>query len=142
MSVELILLKGHLFLEVIIDQALDYHLLVKNNQRRNLSFHKKLLELEKCVQNPNSYFLITIIHIKTLNSLRNRLAHEPFFTDGKLELEKWSQQVLLDIPITKFSKYTYRTKIIHCMASLARSLLEQPIPYDPKMNTLPGQSGP
>ena len=123
-SIELILLKGHLLLEVILDQALDYRDNISNGRRREISFSKKLSMLEKKTTKPSQTFLSAIGHTKSLNRLRNRLAHEPFFENGVVDLDAWAQAALQDIPTTKFANHAPRTRTAQAIASLGRALLE------------------
>ncbi|MSM38133.1 MAG: hypothetical protein GJT30_00715 [Geobacter sp.] len=95
---ELILLKGHLILEVAIDSAI--HTLDKKNtsKLKNLSFHRKL-QILGCLQPHATPDLKKALgHLITLNILRNRLAHEFMFDGGTEDLGRWSEAVLVDFP--------------------------------------------
>jgi hypothetical protein len=124
-SIELILLKGHLLLEVVIDQALDNSDNILNGKNRDISFSKKISALQKKTMNPNQTYHRAIEHTKLLNKLRNRLAHDPFFANGIADLDKWAQAVLQDVPHAKVVRYTPRTRTVQAIAALGKVLLEQ-----------------
>ncbi|MFA7059445.1 MAG: hypothetical protein WC156_01350 [Pedobacter sp.] len=123
-NIELILLKGHLFLEVAIDSTI--HTLDKQNtsKLKDLSFHKKLQILESLRPNASSDMKVALGHLRKLNILRNRLAHELMFDGGIEDLGRWSEAVLADFPGTKFCRHTFRTKIIQSFGALARRLVD------------------
>jgi len=123
-NIELILLKGHLILEVAIDIAI--HTLDKKNTSnlKDLSFNKKLIILESLRPNASSDMKKALGHLRNLNILRNRLAHEFVFDGGTEDLGRWSESVLADFPGTKFCKHTFRTKIIQAVSALSRFLVD------------------
>lgn len=122
-DLELILLKGHLCLEVIIDDVLSEN---KINNYKDLSFYKKIKELSsieiKC--EPKRDNLSVSQKLFELNKIRNRLAHEFQFDINDGELEKWSQDILDNFTGQKFSKHTYRTKIVHSFSVIAKAITE------------------
>ncbi|MCX6237062.1 MAG: hypothetical protein NTY07_05790 [Bacteroidia bacterium] len=120
-DLELILLKGHLLMEMIMDTALG-----KNNTTnyKNYSFYKKISILETVDFNDNHKKELIISSLKTLNNLRNKLSHEFQFDINKGELEQWASKILENLRGMKFSKYTYRTKIVHSFSILSINLLE------------------
>lgn len=122
-NVELILLKGHLVLEVAVDSAirtLDKH---NTSKLKDLSFHRKLQILESLRPFASSDLKEALGHLRNLNIIRNRLAHESMF-DGTKDLGSWSEAVLADFPGTKVCRYTFRTKIIQAFGALARFLVD------------------
>ncbi len=123
-NIELLLLKGHLLLEAAIDSAI--HTLDKQNTSnlKDLSFHKKLIILERLRSNASSNMKEALEHLRNLNILRNRLAHEFMFDGGTEDLGRWSEAVLTDFPGTKFFKHTFRTKIIQAISALSRFLVD------------------
>lgn len=123
-NVELILLKGHLMLEVAINNAI--HTLDKHNRSKlkDLSFHRKLQILDSLRQYAQSDLKEALGHLRNLNILRNRLAHEFMFDGGAEDLGRWSEAVLEDFPGTKFCRHTFRTKIVQAFAALARLLVD------------------
>ena len=123
-NIELILLKGHLILEVAIDSAI--HTFDKQNASKlnDLSFHRKL-QILGCLQPYATPDLQKALgHLRTINILRNRLAHEFMFDGGTEDLGRWSEAVLVDFPGTKVCRHTYRTKIIQAIGALSRFLVD------------------
>jgi len=120
-DLELILLKGHLYIEGALDS-----LLVKNDikEYKNFSFHRKVSFLKQIKTNNKNETDLIISVLYDLNRLRNKLAHEYKFDIRNGELESWSLIVLENFEGNKFTKYTYRTKITHAFSTLAKSLLE------------------
>lgn len=135
-NVELVLLKGHLLIEVAIDNAI--HLLdeEKNQDYADLSFHKKLQTLNSLQEHCSSNLTKAIEHLQTLNRIRNRLAHEFMFTGGKEALGEWAEAVLVDFPGMKVQRHTFRTKLIQAFGSLASVII------DPRSNFSVESAGP
>jgi len=123
-SIELILLKGHLMLEVAIDstiRTLDKH---NTSKLKDLSFHRKLQLLNSLQPYASPDLKKALVHLRNLNILRNRLAHEFMFDGGAEALGKWSEAVLVDFPGTKVCRHTFKTKIIQAFSALARHLVD------------------
>lgn len=120
-DLELILLKGHLLIEMVIDTALGR--CTKQNFR-NYSFNKKILVLEKVDFKENPKIELIISSLKVLNNLRNKLAHEFHSDINNGEFEQWASKILGKMDGVKFSKYTYRTKIVHSFSVLAINILK------------------
>lgn len=120
-DLELILLKGHLLLEIILDTTLKRNNVINCD---NLSFHRKILTLEKvsCPNDRNKTFIIS--SLQELNRLRNKMAHEFHFDINNKEFEVWASSILHNLQGTKYSKYTFRTKIVHSFSILAKNILE------------------
>ena len=121
-NIELILLKGHLYMELSLNICLS-----RNNldYSENFSFYRKikLLENIKLQDEIRKDFLVT--SLRELNQMRNSLAHEVHFDleeDGKFEL--WSDNIQNNLKGEKYSRFTYRTKIVHSFSTLAKNLLE------------------
>jgi len=120
-DLELILLKGHLFLEVVLDTILEMND-IKDTQ--NFSFHRKISSLRKIrIKNIKKQDLICSL-LCDINQLRNKLAHEHGFEINNGEFESWGQVVLENFVGTKFTKYTFKTKIVHAFSVLAKNILE------------------
>lgn len=115
-NLELTLLKGHLILELIMDSILSS----KNASYSELSFFRKVKvikgEFENASNKPIFHYLLE------LNNLRNKLAHEYNFKVESGELQRWADSVLSTNMGMKYTKFTYRTKIVHGFSSLAYSL--------------------
>jgi len=120
-DLELILLKGHLLIEMVIDTALGR--CAKQNYK-NYSFYKKILVLEKVDFKENPKIGLIISSLKVLNNLRNKLAHEFHSDINNGEFEQWASKILENMDGVKFSKYTYRTKIVHSFSVLAINILK------------------
>jgi len=120
-DLELILLKGHLFLETILGTILK-----RNNVSNiaNYSFHRKItaLEIIKVEDELRKKFIIS--SLKEINRLRNKVAHEFTFDIANGEFEAWALNILDNLKGRKFSKYTFRTKIIHSFSLLTKNMLE------------------
>lgn len=121
-SFELILLKGHLLLECVVDNTLGTLIERGDIESLNLGFYKKLELLALLHRGRPEDFLRIRGHIVRLNKLRNQLAHQLMFENGKEELGLWASQVLTELPKAKFTKFTYRTKVVHAFASVASEL--------------------
>lgn len=119
-DLELILLKGHLLIEAILETV------IKRNCKINLenhSFHRKLLILDK-IEFPNTTKKGCIVSsLRTLNKLRNKIAHEFLFDISNGEFESWASNIFENFKGKKFSKYTFRTKIVHAFSVLAKNML-------------------
>lgn len=117
---ELILLKGHLLLDVFLAQRLSSVLNLSEREVDEFSFFRKLSIFEKVVVGDDSAHKVAIDLARELNSLRNRAAHEVLFKDGPEELLAWSNKVLAVLPSMKFQKYTPRTRTTQAVAALAK----------------------
>lgn len=124
-DLELILLKGHLLLEIILDITLKRNNIINCD---NLSFHRKTLTLEKidCPNDKSKNFIIS--SLQELNRLRNKMAHEFHFDINNKEFEVWVSSILQNLQGTKYTKYTFRTKIVHSISILAKNILEMKEP--------------
>nr|WP_297401303.1 hypothetical protein [uncultured Marinobacter sp.] len=118
-DIELILLKGHLILENLIDVAL-----VTNGFENKLSssFHGKAKILKKIEKSSSSELGKLSELLLELNGIRNKIAHEFLYDINDGEVEAWSLSVLSSFEGIKFSKFTYRTKIVHAFSALASAL--------------------
>jgi hypothetical protein len=119
---ELILLKGHLLLEVMISEGLSARLSLTEPQIRKLSFREKLKALAALAETDQA-LAEALKFLGQLNRLRNKLAHEPF-PELETELATWSDQVLRVFLTRKHQRYTPRTKITQAISALARSMYE------------------
>lgn len=120
-DIELILLKGHLILEIFMDNLLE------NGSQENykkLNFFGKVNKLNKITGSESVNFEPIKNHLLSINNIRNQFAHEWNFDIKESEIEKWSLDVLSTFNGEKHSKFTYRTKITHAFSSLAGALVE------------------
>lgn len=112
---EIILLKGHLFLEVMLSEGLRLRTSLTTSEVKNMSFHAKvkaLSELDEPMREAMEFAL-------SLNKLRNMLAHEPFPKELEAALPDWAETVIAAYAMQKYQKYTRRTKITQAIAALA-----------------------
>ncbi|WP_347706351.1 hypothetical protein [Roseateles paludis] len=119
---ELILLKGHLLLEVMLSESLRARLSRTETQIRKLSFREKLKALAPLTETDQA-LAKALKFLEQLNWLRNKLAHEPF-PGIRTELATWSDQVLSVFATRKHQRYTPRTRITQAISALAKSVYE------------------
>ncbi len=120
-DLELILLKGHLILEIFMDNLLE------NGSRVNykkLSFFGKVNVLNKVAGSETVDIESIKSHLLSINNIRNQFAHKWNFEIRESKIEKWSLDVLSTFNGEKFSKFTYKTKIIHAFSALSGALVE------------------
>ncbi len=120
-DLELILLKGHLLLEFILDIKLERSNIL---DYKEYSFYRKILNLKNIDFEDNVKKDYIISCLQTINKIRNKLAHELHFNIGNGELEIWSSNILVKFKGEKFTKYTFRTKIVHSFSILSKNILE------------------
>lgn len=119
-SPELILLKGHLLIELLLLERLIRWHSYNENPINNLSFHRKLLLLEREAINAGERQHIAISLARKLNLLRNQLAHEFHFKSHDTALSEWANEVLYTLPSTKHQRYTPKTRLTQAIATVAR----------------------
>jgi len=122
-NIELVLLKGHLMLEVMVNSALSSHFKQGSASDLGLSFHKKVELLERFRAKGDPMFSKVKQAIFQVNRIRNRLAHNWQF-ESQEELSTWAESVLAEFPCEKFTRFTFRTRIVHAFATLAREVSE------------------
>ncbi|WP_134356001.1 hypothetical protein [Flavobacterium psychrophilum] len=115
-----ILLKGHLMLETAIERMLSRN---KISFNENDSFFRKLTLLEQNLTNKNTEVYFIINSLKKVNLMRNKLAHEVNYTELDNDIENWSKNIMKNLKGEKFSKFTYRTRIVHSFSILTINLL-------------------
>lgn len=119
-DLELILLKGHLLLETILEIVLKRNGVI---DFEHYSFHRKIVTLENINFNNKSANKFIISSLKEINRLRNKVAHDFYFDIADGEFERWSSNTLDNLKGNKFSKYTFRTRIIHSFSVLTKNIL-------------------
>lgn len=120
-DLEMILLKGHLLLEIILDTALArIHII----DCENFSFYRKVDLLEKYHSEPDERINFIFSSLKKINRLRNKLAHEVHFEIANGELDSWALEIAENLEGEKFSKYTSRTKVVHAFSTLSGNILK------------------
>ncbi|MFL0354767.1 hypothetical protein [Xanthomarina sp. GH4-25] len=120
-DLELILLKGHLLIEQILDGKLN-RCGIEN--RKSLSFYSKILAIEKLDFEQTEKKKIILNALKKLNKLRNNLAHDYKFDLNNGELELWAKGILKNLNGEKYTRFTFRTKIVHAFSTLTINILE------------------
>lgn len=120
-DLETILLKGHLLLEIILERILTRNGV---NDSDTFSFYRKIGLLRNININDGEKLESIIILLTQINFLRNKLAHQVLFNIGNSDLEHWVTNVLSNFKGTKFTKYTFRTRIIHAFSVLSKNILE------------------
>lgn len=118
-DVEMILLKGHLLIEVVMDMIFDRND-IKNY--KNYSFYKKISLLKTVDFKDEQKKEIIISVLEIINNWRNKLAHELDFEITTQEFENLALKILANLQGHKFSKYTFRTKIVHSFSVLSINL--------------------
>lgn len=120
-DLDLILLKGHLFLEQVLDSVLTKH---NVKDIKNFSFHRKISSLQKIETKHKEKLDIIIPLLFEINRLRNKVAHEPLFNVHNGEIEFWASNILKNFEGEKFTKYTRRTKIVHAFSIITKNIFE------------------
>lgn len=120
-DMEMILLKGHLVLEQVLNQLIaSYQLDTKRIDAMNLMFGKTL---ELAMALDNEIIKDGYPHLKEINRIRNKVAHELFFDKYHDDLKDWASAVLGYRPKTINSKRTYKNHVIKAFSWLSGMLL-------------------
>lgn len=120
-NMELILLKGHLLLEMTLESFLRHN---KIENCDDYSFYRKISYFESSDITDKSKQIFISNSLRAINKLRNKLAHEFEFDLTSEELENWSSEILNNLKGMKWSKYTTRTRIVHSFSILSRNILD------------------
>ncbi len=120
-DLELILLKGHLIIEHILEIKLSR---CRIENKKTFSFYNKILALDKINFEQSEKKKIILSSLLKLNKLRNNLAHDFYFDLNNGEFENWAKNVLENMNGEKYTQYTYRTKIVHAFSTLTINILE------------------
>nr|WP_320050381.1 hypothetical protein [uncultured Desulfuromonas sp.] len=105
---ELILLKGHLLLDVMLSEA------TKNEK---YGFHGKVGIFSNICKDDE---VVNLLY--DLNNIRNMLAHEWDFEIESSGLIEWSENVLEKTKSTMASRRTQRMDLVKAIASLSREV--------------------
>ena len=117
----MILLKGHLVLEQAVNSLIGMHVEdPKNIDSMGLMFDKKIKLLAALMgqQFPDLYR-----HLRRLNRIRNKMAHEVFFDKYHKDLKLWACAVNGYTPKTLNNKRTYKNSVIKAFSFLAGYLV-------------------
>lgn len=120
-DLELILLKGHLLIEQILEIKLNSSGIQNGNM---LSFYSKVLAFKKINFQESQKKKIIHTKLEKVNKLRNNLAHDYYFDLNNGEFELWAKGVLNELNGKKYTRFTFRTKIVHAFSTLAINILE------------------
>jgi hypothetical protein len=120
-DLELILLKGHLLLETILETSLSR---CEINVSEDYSFYKKIKAFENVRFKETEKHKFIVCSLKKVNRLRNNLAHEFHFDIKNGELELWSADILRNLEGEKYTRFTYRTKIVHAFSIISKNILD------------------
>lgn len=93
------------------------------NDCRAFSFYRKIGLLDKLNVTDRNKLEKVVVALTQINTLRNRLAHEVLFSVDNSDFSYWAIEVLANFNGAKFTKYTYRTKIIHAFSVLSKNIL-------------------
>ncbi|MGQ8336826.1 hypothetical protein ACUNWD_09765 [Sunxiuqinia sp. A32] len=118
---ELLLLRGHLVLEKVLESLLMYK---KIENCSNYSFHRKVCIFEKLNIANKQKQVFVADSLKRINQMRNELAHEFDFNVKSGDLDKWSELILDNLNGTKWTKYTSRIKVVHSFSVLSLNILD------------------
>jgi hypothetical protein len=110
---QLILLKGHLLLEIVMADVLN---------DETLSFYSKANKFRALYD--SKYVADALLK---LNRIRNELAHEWDFKVQDSGLIEWSDDILNNIEYEVVFRRTSRTKIVHAIAALAGEIYKHNI---------------
>ncbi len=88
-DLELILLKGHLILESMLDLTLERNDI---SGSANFSFYRKVVAIEGLTVSDNIKSKLLLMPLKEINKLRNKVAHEIHFKLENSAFEKWANR--------------------------------------------------
>ncbi len=119
---ELILLKGHLILEQVLNELLLLHFKNRKHlENLNLMFSKKL-SLLAGLEGPFAKMHTDIAHLEEINRIRNKLAHQLEFDTYHADLKKWACDVVGSKPKTIDRTSTYLNTVRRAFMFLAGKL--------------------
>lgn len=111
-EIEVILLKGHLILEQILNELLRFHIKSqKSLNSLNLLFSKKL-DLFVALQDREHLLKAEVEQLREINRIRNKLAHRLDFSEYHSDLKSWACTVVGYTPATINRKRTYRNTLV------------------------------
>lgn len=120
-DIEMILLKGHLLLETALEVLLKRNSVVLND---NYSFFRKVNLFESQIETNKTIKSDIVFFLREINSLRNQLAHEFLIENLNTNLKVLADGILAKLSGTKYSKFTFRTKVVHSFSTLAINILD------------------
>ena len=123
-EIELLLLKGHLILEQALNAQLSLH--IKDQKKLaslNLMFSKKLDLLVALEDRDPVGVVSSVRHLKEINRIRNKLAHQLEFKEHHGDLKNWACSVLGYTPKTINRKRTYKNMLRKAFYFLTAALV-------------------
>lgn len=119
-DLELVLLKGHLLLETVLETSLNRH---KIDNFEYYSFYKKIKTFENIEFKETERHKFIVCSLEKLNRLRNNLAHDFHFDIENGDFESWSLDIHRNLEGEKFTRFTYRTKIVQAFSIISKNVL-------------------
>ena len=120
-DIEMILLKGHLVLEQVLNQMLLGHIGREEDLvGLNLMFSKKIDLL--VALSGGLYDKDDIYQLREINRIRNKLAHNLEFNDYNEDLKRWACHVNGHTPKSINRKVTYRNAVLRAFYFLSAML--------------------
>jgi len=117
-ELELILLKGHLVLEMALNRILVNYIHEAHLSSLNLMFAKKI-ELVAALKEFNQPIARDELgQLREINRIRNKLAHKLDFAEFHSDLKKWACDVVGYIPTTIYRRRTYRNTLLKAFYQL------------------------
>jgi hypothetical protein len=122
-EIEIILLKGHLILEQILNEMLMIYIQDESDlDKLNLSFSRKL-DLLSALMNGQKVSIFEFQQLREINRIRNRLAHVLDFSRNHSDLKAWACKILGYTPVTIDRKRTYKNTLLKAFYFLTAFLL-------------------
>ena len=111
-EMDLVVLRGHLILEQCLNALLTHWIAPDRLPKLNLMFAKKV-DLYEALQKPGQHWAGEIAHLRELNRIRNKLAHQlPSKPGHQADVKKWACSVVGYTPKTINRRVTYRRIVL------------------------------
>lgn len=121
-DIEMVLLKGHLILEQVLNQMLLFYIESETKlSNLNLTFSKKI-DLLVALSGNRQGSREQIAQLREINRIRNKLAHELDFENSHAALKRWACWVVGYRPVTINRKRTYRSTLLKAFYLLSAFL--------------------
>ncbi len=131
-DIEMILLKGHLILEQVLNEIVSAHQLDSDRiNLMNLMFGKTL---ELAMALDSNTLKAEYKHLKEINRIRNKVAHQLHFDNYHDDLKGWASSVLGYTPKTISTKRTYKNHVIKAFIFLSGMMLGKAYEISSKNN--------
>jgi hypothetical protein len=111
-EMDLVVLRGHLILEQCLNALLVQWISPERLPKLNLNFARKL-DLYVALQEPRQHWADEIGHLRELNRIRNKLAHQlPSKPGHHVDVKKWACAVVGYTPKSIDRRVTYRSTVL------------------------------